>query len=328
MCKLVSIITPCYNGEQYLDRYFGSILSQTYPSIELIFINDGSTDRTGSIAMNYKPELERKGYVFKYIYQENAGQSAAINKGLEHFTGDYLNWFDSDDYIPRDSVEKRVDYLERHPDVGLVVGRAVVVEDITYKPIGLIRETSLKRVSTKSLVEDLLGEKFNCCCCCSMVRSEMFRSAMPDPLKIDAPREIGQNTQLFMPMMFRYPVRYVKDVLGYYVFHTDSHSHVAKNFEQRLHIVDVSVDVLNGIAEGLRVDRDTAEWFRHKICEYGLKSRLRVMHECRCDDGLEDTIELLRSSGCYDMEARRMVCKMKYPVLRKAGDLLWKLRHI
>ena len=57
---LVSVITPCYNGEKYLDRYFKSILDQTYPNIELIFVNDGSNDKTEEIALSYKNKLEEK----------------------------------------------------------------------------------------------------------------------------------------------------------------------------------------------------------------------------------------------------------------------------
>ena len=58
---LVSIITPCYNGEAFLKRYFESILNQTYPNLELIFINDGSTDRTEEIALSYRERLEKRG---------------------------------------------------------------------------------------------------------------------------------------------------------------------------------------------------------------------------------------------------------------------------
>lgn len=54
---LVSIITPCYNGEKYLDNYFQSILAQTYRPLELIFINDGSTDQTEEIALSYRTKL-------------------------------------------------------------------------------------------------------------------------------------------------------------------------------------------------------------------------------------------------------------------------------
>ena len=155
MADLVSIITPCYNGEKYLDRYFNSLLEQTYPSVELIFVNDGSTDNTEKIALEFGEKLREKGYDFTYIYQENAGQSAAINQGLKIFKGEYLNWMDSDDYLPDDSVEKRVSFLEDNPQIGLVVGRSVVVDDINYKQIGLISETGMERTGVHQLVEDL-----------------------------------------------------------------------------------------------------------------------------------------------------------------------------
>ena len=94
---LVSIITPCYNGEAFLKRYFESILNQTYPNLELIFINDGSTYRTEEIALSYRERLEKRGITYIYEKQENAGQAAALNRGLKLFTGEYLTWPDSDD---------------------------------------------------------------------------------------------------------------------------------------------------------------------------------------------------------------------------------------
>ena len=69
MSPLVTIITPCYNGEAFLDKYFASILAQTYDRLELIFVNDGSTDRTEEIALSYRQALEDRGIVFKYLYQ-------------------------------------------------------------------------------------------------------------------------------------------------------------------------------------------------------------------------------------------------------------------
>ena len=70
---LVSIITPCYNGEPYLDQYFDSILKQTYQHLELIFVDDGSTDRTSEIAENYREKLEDRGIRYILLKQENRG---------------------------------------------------------------------------------------------------------------------------------------------------------------------------------------------------------------------------------------------------------------
>ena len=68
---IVSIITPCYNGENYVQRFLDSILAQTYSSIELIIINDGSIDNTEKIVYGYKESLKTRNIKLVYIYQEN-----------------------------------------------------------------------------------------------------------------------------------------------------------------------------------------------------------------------------------------------------------------
>ena len=328
MADLVSIITPCYNGEKYLDRYFISLLEQTYPSVELLFVNDGSTDNTEKIALDYGRKLKEKGYDFIYLYQENAGQSAAINQGLRKYTGEYLNWTDSDNYLPKDSIEKRVKCLEDDPNIGVVIGRTVVVDDQDYKKVGLIQETGFERITPRTLAEDFLKGEISCSCCCStMVRSSMFLASMPDPPQIETPREIGQNTQLFIPIMFKYPVKYVPDVLGYYVIHADSHSHQKKTFEQMMHIRDISTQTLYSIAGRLRIDdEELLSWFRSKIAEYDCKNRLEVMQHYRRNDGLNEIIEKLRRMGAFDASAKRKVMKIKYPVFKTLGDKIWQLR--
>ena len=117
--KCVSVITPCYNGEEFADRFFRNIMEQTYQNIELIFVNDGSSDRTEEIAKSYISQFEQTGRKLIYIFQDNAGQAAAVNKGLEIFTGDYLMWMDSDDILDKDNIEKKVEFLEANPEYAL-----------------------------------------------------------------------------------------------------------------------------------------------------------------------------------------------------------------
>ena len=328
MADLVSIITPCYNGEKYLDRYFNSLLEQTYPSVEVIFVNDGSADTTEKMALEYGRKLKEKGYDFIYIYQENAGQSAAINQGLKIFKGKYLNWMDSDNYLPPDSIQKRVDFLENNPEVGLVIGRTILVDDDSFKHTGLIKETGMERTSVHQLVEDFLKGDISCTCCCStMVRSSMFRDSMPDPVQIETPRVIGQNYQLFLPIMFKYPVKYVQDILGYYLVHNDSHSRTRKSLEQKQHIQDVVRDTLSSIADRLKTNEEEVRWFKAKIDEYDCKNRLNDLQHHRRKDGLNDIVARMKAAGCYDAAARKMVLKIKYPVIKKISDLIWKVRN-
>lgn len=328
MSKLVSIITPCYNGEKYLTRFFESLLAQTYPAVELIFVNDGSTDGSERMALAYGDKLKEKGYGFVYFYQQNAGQSAAINQGLRVFSGDYLNWTDCDNYLPSHSIEKRVAYLENHPEAGLVIGRSVVVDDINFQQIGIIQETGMDRTKPRQLVEDFLKGQMSCTCCCStMVRSTMFRDSMPDPPQIETPREIGQNYQLFLPIMFKYPTCYVPDLLGYYIVHQDSHSRTRKTFEQRLHIQDVATATLGSIAERVKVEEQERSWFKAKIAEYDCKNRLDILQHHQRKEYLDEIVQKMRAIGCYDSQSRKMVLKIQCPAIKRISDRLWKLRN-
>lgn len=328
MPKLVSLITPCYNGEKYLTRYFESILSQTYPNVELIFVNDGSTDGTEKMAIEYGERIIAKGYKFVYFYQKNAGQSAAINQGLKVFSGEYLNWTDSDNYLPAHSIETRVSFLDSHPEAGLVIGRSAVVDDVEYRQLGLIQETGLNRTQPRQLAEDFLKGQMSCTCCCStMVRSSMFRDAMPDPLQIETPREIGQNYQLFLPIMFKYPTYYIPDMLGYYIVHQDSHSHSRKTFEQKLHIQDVITETLSSIARRLKVDENERTWFKAKIAEYDCKNRLDILQHYQETKHLGDIVQKMKQLGCYDSAARKMVMKIRYPFIKRLADFVWSKKN-
>lgn len=96
-----TLIIPVYNVEKYLDRCLNSIINQSYKDLEIILINDGSTDNSLDICYKYATNDPR----IKVFNQENQGVACARNIGLENATGDYLMFIDSDDYIERDAVE-------------------------------------------------------------------------------------------------------------------------------------------------------------------------------------------------------------------------------
>lgn len=98
---LVSIIVPYYNVEEYIRQCLDSILIQTYTNIEIILIDDGSTDGSGHIVNKYA----RRDSRIKVFYQANKGLSAARNLGLDNATGDYILFVDSDDFVEKDFVK-------------------------------------------------------------------------------------------------------------------------------------------------------------------------------------------------------------------------------
>ena len=91
----ISVILPVYNVAPYLDETFGSLLNQSLKDIEIIAVNDGSTDQSETIIRKYMQQDSR----IRYFYQENRGQSVARNLALQHATGDYIYMMDSDDVL-------------------------------------------------------------------------------------------------------------------------------------------------------------------------------------------------------------------------------------
>ena len=228
---LVSIITPCYNGEAYLDRYFQSILHQTYPNLELIFINDGSTDGTDAVMEQYRPLLEEKGVNVTYLLQENVGQAAALNRGLKLFQGEYLTWPDADDEMTPDCIEKKVAYLEAHPGCGLVRSDGVYYNEATGERKSIAAE---KDKGEQDIFESLLLVHTYGCCGCYMMRKELLLQCYPDRDIFTS--RVGQNWQLLVPAASLGKCGYIDEALYTVYEHGDSHSRKersAQEFYQR-----------------------------------------------------------------------------------------------
>lgn len=129
MQELISVIVPVYNMELYLDRCMKSILEQTYSNLEIILVDDGSTDKSPRMCDEYSKQDSR----IKVIHKKNGGLSDARNAGLAIATGTYIGYVDSDDWIELDMYERMYTAcVEHHADVA-VCRYASVFPDETYK---------------------------------------------------------------------------------------------------------------------------------------------------------------------------------------------------
>lgn len=113
MLPKVSIVIPVYNGSNYLSEAIDCALNQSYQNIEIIVVNDGSTDngQTENIALSY-------GEHIRYFKKENGGVSSALNYGIKQMTGDYFSWLSHDDLYSNNKVEDAVSLLEKHQQIG------------------------------------------------------------------------------------------------------------------------------------------------------------------------------------------------------------------
>lgn len=108
--KLVSVIVPVYNASDFLKRCIDSLLGQTYENLEIILVDDGSTDGSGDICDQYGAGSEK----VRVIHKENGGVSSARNMGMDYARGEYFVFVDSDDYTHREMIEIYVQALDRN----------------------------------------------------------------------------------------------------------------------------------------------------------------------------------------------------------------------
>ncbi len=112
----VSVIIPVYNVQDYLRECLDSVVNQTVREIEIICVNDGSTDNSGAILEEYATKDSR----FVVVHQENAGQSVARNRGLDLARGEFISFLDSDDFWERNLLEKTLQVME-NPEIDIVM---------------------------------------------------------------------------------------------------------------------------------------------------------------------------------------------------------------
>jgi glycosyltransferase involved in cell wall biosynthesis len=113
---LVSIVTPSFNQARFLEATMQSVFSQDYPRIEYSVVDGGSTDGTVEIIKKYE------GRLAWWVSEQDKGQTDAINKGFARANGEILAWLNSDDTYEPGAVSAAVDYLQEHPEVGMVYG--------------------------------------------------------------------------------------------------------------------------------------------------------------------------------------------------------------
>ena len=182
--KLISVVVPIYNVEKYLEEALNSIVNQTYKNLQIILIDDGSTDQSGVICDKYAKRDNR----ITVIHQKNAGAGAAKNTGLELIKGDYFSIIDSDDYIELNMYEKMIGYMESyHADVVQCLFRNVFINRrvdrnfiIKSKPIRKIRRN-------KFLKEYLYDWKY------AIFANKIFKTSLLKNIRFPVGRKIDDE---------------------------------------------------------------------------------------------------------------------------------------
>lgn len=167
MNKKVSIIIPIYNTEKYLNECIDSVLKQTYKNLEILLINDGSTDNSLSICEKYSESDKR----IKVYNKKNGGLSDARNYGIEKAIGDYIFFLDSDDIIQIDTIEIMCNYLNNNTTMVICE-----FDRFTYKVTNCNYNISSHKYSPKQYFKSILELKNNTYACGCLIPRKIIKN--------------------------------------------------------------------------------------------------------------------------------------------------------
>ncbi|MBD5164239.1 glycosyltransferase [Helicobacter sp.] len=163
MNKLVSVVLPTYNGEKYLRQSIESVLNQSYENLELILVNDCSSDDTQSIISEYAKQDKR---VVSIINSQNYKLPKSLNVGFREAKGEYYTWTSDDNYYQQNAIEEMVDYLESHQD------KVAVCANYIY--IDVIKGIEFEVITIPNDIERLIFDG-NPCGACFLYRSSIAK---------------------------------------------------------------------------------------------------------------------------------------------------------
>jgi GT2 family glycosyltransferase len=197
----VSIIIPCYNGEAFLQEAIESALAQSYRRVEVVVVDDGSTDRSGAIAQSLP---------VRYLYHPNRGLCASRNEGVRASKGSYILFLDADDRLKPDAIESGLAVLDEQPQCAMSVGDHIFIcQDRLH--VAASRKECLSEFHYEALLKSNFIE---------MISSVIFRRSVLEELGGFNPGlTVAEDYDLYLRIAREYPVCCHTAVMAEYRIH-------------------------------------------------------------------------------------------------------------
>lgn len=311
---LVSIIVPCYNGKRFIDACMGTLLGQSYKKLEIVVVDDGSSDGSKEIIESYVNQFAKNGMVLKCVRQENRGLAGAISTGLKHISGEFLQLLDIDDLLEESSVEDKLALFE--DDVAIVRANGYSVwPDTGEKKIFVANKPDGEE---KELFDELvLAKTFNWAGS-YMVRTSFLFEFYPD--RSIYPSRHGQNLQILLPLAYRYKCVYLDKPLMRYMKWDNSlsassgSSDVFRKLEANMlgytdirhYMLDLIVKDSDKKAVYIKaVDRKAWAYLLELACDYKNKGAAKKYYG------------LLKKNGLLTKNDKFLYWSFKFPIIKK-----------
>lgn len=206
---LITVIVPVYNILEYLPRCVHSITAQTYQNLEILLVDDGSTDGTGELCDRLGAEDER----IRVFHKENGGSSSARNLGLLYAAGEYIGFVDSDDYIEPDMYEQLLSAMKEYSVGAAQIGRDEIDEQGNRLPNICEPPLQPEIWESRDFLRELLLHKGDCSFCTKLIRRELFQEdRFPE-------QKLNEDFNLLVRMLSRIGRIVSLPKQGYHVFY-------------------------------------------------------------------------------------------------------------
>ncbi len=310
MNELVSVIVPVYKSEKYLRRCVDSILAQTYTNLEIILVDDGSPDNCGKICDEYAAKDLR----IKVVHKENGGVSSARNAGLEVFTGEYLTFIDSDDYVEKTYVESLVDNMD--DSTGIVV--------CSYRSLNpdleLIEDFLICNTTIVSVIDDafdFMEKSVNYGILCKLFKKETVSGLCFDE-KICNGEDALFCAQAYVKVK---TIKYIPKILYSYIHYDNSLSHRLVTHDT-LKLLDAWNDIYRTFPESSASYRTCALEYIN-ICFWIYESV--VISEQKDNSSLKKNIYSIiqsdKTHSIYKIAPKSLKLRIKYNLMARCPQL-------
>ncbi len=253
---LVTVIIPCFNYGKYLPEAFESIRLQDYPNIEIIVVDDGSTDNT--------KDITGRNQTARYIYQINQGLSAARNTGIKNSRGDFIIFLDADDMLLPDAINTNLYYLKQNEELAFVSGAF----EMRFSESGEIVD-KIQEVQSDHYSQLLQGNYIG------VPAAVLYRRWIFDEMLFDISLKNCQDYDLYLKIAREYPVfHHTKKIATYRIHTSNMSSNIPAMLSEVLYILEHQKNHLRTISEKKAYKKGKENWKYYYCQELYQKLRL------------------------------------------------------
>jgi len=291
----VSVIIPTYNDAAYICQAVNSALDQTYSDVEVIVVDDGSTDDTASKLTSYDGRI-------RYIYQHNQGASAARNRGLQVATGEYICFLDADDRYCANNISCKVAFLEQHPEYAWCYSDWAWVDEMgSTVMLGHEPHISLARLKVSGHVLPLALQGYRL-----GTNVFMFRRALVEQLGgFDVSLQVLEDYDYYLRASARSPIGFVDAILCYIYQHEGS--------------LGTGCDRTKAYLNRLRLHRKIKRLFAHDLQQPEVQQAWKLQEA----DLYRNLAILMLKKGCVYRAQMLFNTSLNYIAWQWGAPLMW-----